>query len=253
MAFNIAGFGETFGFKGWNLGISAIGNMFLWFILSIFLFGLILAGIIFWIWRRSYKYKIIVVGKVGNNVQEIHWDRAKRLPVGRAGDMLFFLGKWKRLIPRPTLYIGTNKFLFFEREDGELINIEYEDLNKKQRELGIKFVETDMRMQRLGIERILQHRHQRETWWEQHGQTVINVVFYVIVTMMLIILFIQWRKTAGAIAGAVSRAGEVMDRAIATEEVSPHVPEEDGSGGSGLIPALILVSVNKYRIWKLRK
>jgi len=249
MAFDLEGIGESFGFSNWNLGVGAIGNIFLWFVLSLFLMGLLLAGIIFWILRRSYKYEIIVIGKVGNNVQQIHKDRAKREPVGRAGDVLFYLSRWKRLIPRPTLYIGTNKFLFFEREDGELINVEYEDLNEKQRKLGLKFVDTDMRMQRLGIEKNLQYRHQKGTWWEQHGQTVINLIFYVIVTMMLIVLFVQWRKTASAIAGAVEIAGEVL-RESRTPEVSPDVPSGTGSGG--LIPALILVGLNKLRIRKLQ-
>jgi len=44
---------------------------------------------------------------------------------------------------------------------------------------------------RLGIEKNLQFRFQKEGFWDKYGQTIINAIFYVLVTLMLIVLFLS--------------------------------------------------------------
>ena len=91
-----------------------------------------------------------------------------------------------------------------------MINVSIENVDEKQRLLGVKFVDTDMRMQRLGIEKNLAYRLQKKNFWEQYGQTIMNVIFYVLITMLLIVLFVQWKNTGEVLNKAVETAGEVL-------------------------------------------
>ena len=168
-------------------------------------------------------------------------DRAKEVKVGRAGDRLFYLRRQKRWFPPPVIQSGINEWWFWERDDGEFINIGLEDLNEKQRQLGIRFIDTDMRMQRLGIEKNLQYRLQEQNFWEKYGDKIINLAFYVFVTLMMVVLFFEWRKTAESLQGVADSVAKMNADSTASQR-----PE-------GLIPTLVLFLTTKYKIWKLRR
>jgi len=249
MAMSIEGFGKIFGFAKWDLGLGVFGNFILWLFLIIIVMCVIMGGVIYWYYRRIYKHRITCVAMMGSQPMEKWHDEAKEVRIGRAGDTLWLLRKSKRMIPPCTLPTGRNKWLLWERSDGELINIQFENVDEKQRKMGAKFIDTDMRMQRLAIEKNLQMRLQEQTFWQKYGALVVNLVLYVFIMLIIVVMFVQWQKTAVAISGAVSKAGDVLEKVA--EQTSPHVPQEtEGTGGSGLVPALILVGMN---FWRYRK
>ena len=132
--------------------------------------GLIIAGIFggaFWWWysNKIFNQKIRVFGMVGNTPMEKWTDKAKYLRLGNAGDRIFFLRKIKRHLPEPKIQGGINTWYYWQREDGELINIGFPNVDLIQKKMGIKFIDTDMRMERLGIAKNLQFRHQKEGFW----------------------------------------------------------------------------------------
>lgn len=240
-------FGSMFGFSKWKTGLGSLGNFTLWLFVVIIASGLFI-WFVYWLTMKAvYKHKIKVFGMVGGKPQ-LKWKTlAKPLPVGKAGDKLFYL-KIKRMIPPPTIQMGINEWWFWEREDGELINIGIEDIDEKQKRLGIQFVETDMRMQRLGIEKNLAFRLQKQTFWEKYGDKIINIGFYMVISILVIIMFVQWRKTIGDVAG--------LANAISAHNTCPPCSAaevESTSTGSGTIPAIALILLNKYKIWRLRK
>ena len=250
MADVTANFAETMGISSWNLGIGTVQTVLLWLFLSCLLVGFIGFFIGLWYYRRLYKHQVVVWGLVGKNVMEKYTSRAKEVPMGQAGDKLFYVAAKKRLISMPTLPAGKNKWYFYERLDGELINVAPENVDLAMKQIGVHYVDTDMRMQRLGIEKNLAYRLQGQTWWEKYGTTVVNLIFYVFITMMLIALFVQWRKTGQAINTAVATAGQVMERAA--EINSGKRPTTEGEG-SGLIPAIATVIILHFRIRRLKK
>lgn len=226
--------GDMFGFGGWNLGLGSIGNFVIWFIAIFFIVGMVGGFIIWRFFRNQYKYKIEVWGMVGN-FSGIKWvDKAKKVRMGRVGDNLFFLLKNKKYIPPPELQAGVNKYLFWEREDGELINIKPTNLDEKMREIGVKFIHSDMRMQRLGIEKNLQFRLQKESFWEKYGNQIMNVIFYVLMMVILIVLFTQVGKLGDKLG---SIALQLDDRIQAYHKIPEPIDE---SGTSGTIPAVII-------------
>lgn len=241
-------FGNTFGFGGWSLGLGFFGNLIIWILLSIIIVGIIGYIIYRVVIKRVYKHKIYVFGMFGKQPMKKWEDTAREMRIGRAGDYLFYLRKRKKFIPPPVLQMGRNEWWYWERVDGELINIDMEDVDTKQRRMGVHFIDTDMRMQRLGIEKNLSFRLQKQTFWQKYGDKIINAVFYVLVTLMLVILFVQWRKTATAITGAVQIASEVMDKTCGRVADTSVIPEAE----SGVIPAIALFLLTKFKIWRLK-
>jgi len=237
--------GTLAGFSG--LG-STLSSYFMYFVGFIVFAGIFGVALWFIMSRKAFAHKITVYGKLGNMVGVKWRDRGKLTPIGKAGDKLLLLKKSKRFLPPPTIQSGVNEWLYWEREDGELINIGIEDLDKTQKKLGIKFIDTDMRMSRLGIEKNLAFRLQKEGFWAKYGDTIIQVAFYVVVGLMLIVLFIQWRK-AGEHLTSMGNSLSEMAKEIRAMNTGQHEPAN--SSGSGLIPAMILLITTKFKLWRL--
>lgn len=228
--------GDIIGFAKWNLGIGLIGNLLLLLLFCCIITIIIGVFVYMFISKRIYKHQIVVIGMIGNSVMEKWKDTAKEVLIGRAGDKLYLLRRRKRFLPPPTIQSGMHKWIFWEREDGELINVGYENLDEKMKLMGLKFVDTDMRMQRLGIEKNLQYRLQKEGFWDKYGDKIVNMAFYVLLTVLIIVIFSQMGKIAGNLNEAVKTTCTTTP-----PEVSPHVPEEEQ--GSGLIPQLVSLNL----------
>ncbi|HEY0090020.1 MAG TPA: hypothetical protein VGB37_14335 [Candidatus Lokiarchaeia archaeon] len=233
---------ETFGISKLK-GIS-IGNFLILTIICILIAGLI--GFLVWRWY-SKKYifinQISVFGMIGNKAGFLYEDRAKEVRFGHIGDTLFFLKKKKRYIPPAILQIAPKKFWFWRRSDGELINIGLEDLDEKMKRLGCFFIHSDMRMQRLGIEKNLQFRLQEQTFWQKYGGLIVNIAIFVIVTILMIVLFMEWRKTGVILSQIADKVGSYLETA---QNVGQR-PVSSDSGGSGVIPAFAVLLLKFLR------
>lgn len=220
-----------------GFGFGEITNLIVWLVISLvfLVFFCVIFALIMWV--RLYRHKIIVRGMLGN-VPAIKWtDRARVIHIGTAGDQLFYLRKKRRYIPFPTIQSGKNEWWFWEREDNELINVGLGNVDETMKKMGIKFVHADMRMQRLGIEKNLRYRLENNNFWEKYGDKLMNFGFYVIITILLIIVFYQFAKTAPALENAIKAADNLLDKA---DSILSKSCDSAGSGKSGLIPALIL-------------
>jgi NADH:ubiquinone oxidoreductase subunit 5 (subunit L)/multisubunit Na+/H+ antiporter MnhA subunit len=79
------------------------------------------------------------------------------------------------------------------------------DLNKISREMGIKFVNEDMRLQRLATERLLEQRLLNKSFWEKWGTTIMMVIVFLVVAICMVIIFYQF--------------GKIQDQQFANEQV----------------------------------
>ena len=78
--------------------------------------------------------------------------------IGKAGDYWCKLKKFKKTLPRPRRQVEKNTYWFYEREDGEWVNFTLNDFDDGMKKAGAYFVDEDMRLQRLGIQKNLQER-----------------------------------------------------------------------------------------------
>ena len=214
-----------------NLSATNLGTILLVLLVSLLVIGLIAWLFYIWYKKRLYNEKVWILGNVGNTPQIKRIDRARFVKIGNAGDRLFHFAKMKRYVVPPTLQSGNHLWIFWEREDGELINVAYEDVDFKQRSMGIKFVDADMRMQRLGIEKNLEHRLQKKSMWEQYGALIVNIIFLVLVTVCLVVLFMRLEGVSAALTEAVTIAGEVLKEAHGVNPARPDSLVPVGLGG----------------------
>jgi hypothetical protein len=230
---NIAG---VLGLGGIKLG--TIGNVFLWIFIIIVLVGSIAGFIIWWVMRKAYSKQIWIFGKVAGVPMLKFIDKAKLVAFGMAGDKLIYLKKSKKYLSPPQIQMGKNIYWYYEREDGEFINFSLNDLDEILKKAGCYYVDTDMRMQRLGIEKNLRDRLDRKSWLEKYGALVGGIVFMIMVTVCLVVLFSKLKDVATAIDSMASSVGQM---ATAVEKFYvKRTGGESPSDISGLTPVFML-------------
>lgn len=160
-------------------------------ILLFFLILIIFAGILFFVtwWMLNYlKYnqRIILFKKVGKTVMPIRTIKGTVVNISKAGDRLL---KTKiKLLPMPAIMMGKNVWWYFEREDGEWINIGLEDINERMKEVKAYFVDEDMRLHRIGIQKQLDAEFNKPSFWERYGGMIMYTIFIIIVCVVIVIL-----------------------------------------------------------------
>lgn len=159
--------------------------------------------IYFYVIKSQYTIRIVAFKLIGNTPTRVANYCAKDVPFGFAGDKLWRVAPVS-LLSRPFkivkwLSIGkfqtaSNEFWYWIREDGEWINFSLTDIDTQSRQMKVKFVQEDMRLQRLATEKLLQTRLLDKTFWEKWGMVIGYVIFFMFITIALIIIFYQWSK-----------------------------------------------------------
>lgn len=219
------GFGSTF------LNI-VIVIMFI--VIVLFLIG---GGLLLWLNNKKYKFKIPLYALVGNTVTRIAMVKAKPVNFGRAGDILWFCkGKGvRKWIAPATIQSAPNEFWHYLRQDGEWINFSMDDLNEESRKMGVKFVAQDMRMQRLANEKLLELKFSKQGFWEKWGVIIGYVVFFLVITVSLVIYFYQLNGVMQKMSEIVGQIGDLLDKANRISRGG----STDTSTPEGLIPAFL--------------
>lgn len=194
--------------------------------------------------KRQYFIKIHLFRLVGNVPTRIAIHVAKEVPFGMAGDKLwrvapnkamqkpFKIIKW---LPVGKIQTAPNEYWYYLREDGEWINFALKDLNKDAKEMGVKFVNEDMRLQRLATERLLEQRLMNKGFWEKWGTTIMMVIVFLVVAVCMVIIFYQWSKLIDKMSPLVSTMDSAM-KLVVNKCGEGFVTGGTNSTG-GLIPA----------------
>jgi len=229
-------------FAKFDIGLGQIGNALLILAIVTVIFGLI-GWLIYWrITSRQYKYKIPLYKSINgtNFLQGMYF--AKIIPISKSGDSLWFVKGLKKFLAPATLTSAPNTFPHEEREDGEWINFSIDSVNDQQKKAGVKFIQQDMRTQRVATGQILEQRLINKGFWDKYKDMVIHLIFYIVVTLMLIVIFWQWSDIVTQIGGLVSKLESVAKTFDKLECV--------GVRDTGIIPAITLLLWRTKR-WRL--
>lgn len=220
-------------FASFNIGLGAIGNALLLILIITVIFGLI-GWLVYWrISSRQYN-KIIPLYKSINGVnykQAVY--KAKNVPISKAGDSLWFVKGIKKWIVPATLTSALNEYPHEEREDGEWINFCIDSVNDQQKKAGVKFIQQDMRTQRIATGQILEQRLIHKGFWDKYKDMIVHLLFYLIVTMLMIVTFWQWGNIVEDIGSLVGSLGGVAEKFGEYECL--------GQVDKGIVPAVILL------------
>jgi hypothetical protein len=205
-----------------EIGIGKIGLVIGIFVGAIVLLAIIGAIVIWWFKRKQLKYTIPLYKKIGNRVIKVAVYKAKDFKIGLAGDKLWFVPKVKKYIPCGVLQTAPHEYSHFEREDGEWINVDFPDIDANMKKIGVKYVNSDMRSQRISISNIIDQRFANtKSWWEQYGHLVTYIIFYMIVAICMVVIFWQWGDI-------IDRTNILLDKIIA-----------EGGGTKGVVPVFV--------------
>lgn len=229
---------------GANLGdkIGTFGSMALIVVIAVVILCLLGALIFGLIVKRQYWIRIHVFRLIGNIPTRVAVYSAKEVPFGRAGDKLWRVAgagfiKFKAIkwMPVGKLQTAPKEFWYYIREDGEWINFILSDLNKTSKEMGVRFVQEDMRLQRLATERLLEQRLLDKTFWEKWGNVIMTVILFLTIAICMVIIFYQWGKIIEAMQPLVVS----IQRSLSIVEKQCQITYNATIGGatSGLIPA----------------
>lgn len=200
---------------GFNIpNLASISTLLLWILGSILVLGTLAIGFYLWFSARKYNQTIIIFKKIGGKTYPYLQDKAKPVRISQAGDYLFLTRKTKKYLPRPEIEMSKNEFWFYERKDGEWINFGLQDIDKAQQEANAIFVDRDMRYARTGIQKNLDKRLQQMTFWQKWGNTILTILFIIIITVCLVTLFSNLDKIAKQLettASAVEHLAKSVD------------------------------------------
>lgn len=181
--------------------LSTLGAILLVVVVAVVILGLV--GIIIGIFfvRKKYWIRIHVFRLVGNTPTRVAIYHAREFPMGLAGDKLWKVApagmiklqtvKW---LPVGKYQSAPNEFWYWIREDGEWINFKNVDLDKMSKEMNIKFVQEDMRLQRLATDRLLEQRLMNKSFWEKWKETIMLIIFFLVITICMVVIFYQFSK-----------------------------------------------------------
>jgi len=226
-------------FAKFNVGVGAIGNALLLLAIITIIFGLI-GWLIYWrITSRQFKYKIPLYKSInGTNYKQATYF-AKSIPISLSGDTLWFVKGVKKYLPPANLTSALNEFPHEEREDGEWINFSIDSVNDQQKKAGVQFIHQDMRTQRVATGQILEQRLVNKGFWEKYKDMIIHLLFYIIVSLLMIVIFWQWGNIAEQTGSLISSANQIVENLKQLECV--------GVRDTGIVPAL------SFLVWRFRK
>lgn len=210
-----------------------IGNVLIMLVIVFVIFALI-GWLIYWrISSRQYLFKIPLYKSINgiNQLQAMYV--AKSIPISMSGDSLWFVKGLKKYLPPAQKTSALNVYPHEEREDGEWINFEIESVNEEQKKAGVKFISQDMRTQRVATGQILEQRLVNKGFWEKYKDMIVHLIFYIVVSMLMIVTFWQWGTIVEKIGGLVGTLDSVAKTLESLECI--------GTKEIGVIPALALL------------
>lgn len=204
-------------FSGFIPKTTVLANFGLIILVVILVLGALAGGIYFLVWFLSFKVKVISFRNINGYVVPVGKTKGRLKRMGKAGDYIMILMKGRKILPAPEKYINKNTVWYFIREDGEWINFQLGDFDSQMKEAKVKYVHEDMRLARISIERNLRDRNLQKGFWQQYGQMIMSVLFLIIVTICLIILFREissLTEAIGQMANTVTQNAENVNRLL---------------------------------------
>jgi len=229
-----------------NLGgsMSSMGSTLLVVAIAVVILALV-GGLIYWrTVKKAYWISIQVSRLIGGKPQLVAIYSAREVPFGMAGDKLWRVassGMWKiktiKWLPCGKLQSAPRMWKYWIREDGEWINYQDDNIDEISKKMGVRFVQEDMRLQRLATERLLEQRLMNKTFWEKYGTIIMTIIVFLVVAVCMVIQFYQFSKLLDKFAQVEQlqfETAKILYKTFGENYINSAI---NGTGGTqGLIP-----------------
>jgi len=206
-------------------------------LLILFLGAIIGAGFAFLYYIRIYNLKASIFTNIRGRTVKLMDSPMRKIAVNKAGDKIWFIKKMKRFILPSSIPMGTREYWFFLREDDELIPIGLENVDKKMKEMGVFYVDSDVRMARTNIHKYVESVYKKKGFWQKYGQTISFALFAVLVTVCLIVLFIKLTDVVAQIGNVAKETSRIYEAVWGTAGKGIPLPSTPTNASqTGLVP-----------------
>ena len=96
-----------------------------------------------------------------------------------------------------------------------------------------------MRTQRVATGQILEQRLINKGFWEKYKDMIVHLVFYLIVTLLMIVTFWQWGNIVEQIGSIMGGIDTALDKLSTLECIEV--------GEKGIVPAISLMLLRRFR------
>jgi len=164
--------------------------------------------------KKRFNKKIQLFEKIDGRYRPTKKDVAMEIKVGERGDTCFYLNGLKTYKPRYNIQTGENVYWVAVREDGEWINIGMEDIDLSMREAKVVYTDADFRYAAAGLHKAFKGRFEKgETFWQKYGQTILSIVYVVVMGVMIFLALGQFMKVIGSLSSVISTLDPLLEKA----------------------------------------
>ena len=164
--------------------------------------------------------------------------KAKEERLGMAGDY-WWRSKKGKILPRGRIQMSKNEYWYYQKIDGEWINFELDNVDEQLKKVGAKFKDEDMSFSRIGIQRNLNDRLQKLTFWDKHGQTIMTIIFILILCVMVILVMQKMAKN-WEIANQVAQSNnKIAESNLKIAEQMEAIAQRVGGGSIPVSQAIL--------------
>lgn len=181
-----------------------------------FIICLIASGVISFvvIQRRSWPFKVAIAEAVGDKPPLItRRTRARLIKFGDGGEELFLLQKPRKLRAAYGKRIGLREILFVIGDDGLWYNTDFENFNKKLKQIGLNPIDKEVRLANSSIRKGVDTDFGNKNFMEKYGEVIRTVLFVVMILAfigMMWFLFDQQRKISATNLETMKLVKEVL-------------------------------------------
>lgn len=215
-----------------NVDFSSLGHVFAIIFISFLILGMIGFLVFLQINKKKWWIRVPLYKKIGNVPTRLGVLKGKVVPMGRAGDYLWFVkgAGIKKWLPPAEMQSAKNEYPHYIREDGEWVNFVMSDIDAIQKQANVKYVKTDMRLQRLATDKLLEQRHLKRSFLEKWGAVIGFAIFFLVIAVSLVVFFSQFSKVIDQVSTIMDKADTILEKAAKIES---------NSGTAELVPAFI--------------
>jgi len=151
--------------------------------------------------KRAFKSTIIKMGEVGGIEQETGIDRAKEIILPFTTVKAIYLQKHKIFLPRPSISVAPNKYLYHIRPDGEWVNIGYQNFNKELKRLNLYADHSDMRLANASLKKLIDKSYKRSNFLKEYAPYIAFGMLMILLGVLGYINVTESAKVSGGVAG----------------------------------------------------
>lgn len=171
-----------------DLGISGSSiiqglGKFVTFIIIVLIVGALLGAYLYLTkMKKVYNKKIHIFEEINGRFIPSEDDTAMEFLIPNTHIKVFYLKRKKLYLPIGTRQMGKNHYWYGIGKNGEWINFDLTNLNKKMKEVELDFDHRDMRFANTQLKKLIEKNYKKSKWWSEWKNEIAVIILIIMLT-----------------------------------------------------------------------